>query len=257
MDLQLDGRVIIVTGASQGLGRDIATYLRSEGARVVLTARSTEKLEELAATDPENYLAVTADLRDGDKVKAVVAAALDRFGRIDGLVNNAGHSERGSFVDLPDSAWEDAFALKYMATVRCSRACWPELVKSKGTIVNVLGVAGRLAFPAAIIGGSFNAALFSITKSLAQIGIKEGVRVNGVSPGLIAADSTLQTIRDRADADGITEEAGIKRAAERLGIARLGTPEEHSKVVAFLLSPASGYCQGSIIEVDGGQNRAL
>ncbi|MEQ8733384.1 MAG: SDR family oxidoreductase [Rhodospirillaceae bacterium] len=257
MDLQLDGRVVIVTGSSQGLGRNIAMYLRSEGARVVITARSTEKLEELAATDPENYLAVPADLRDGDKINAVVKAAIDRFGRIDGLVNNAGNWQRGAFADLPDSAWEDAFTLKYMATVRFSRACWPELVKNNGAIVNVLGVAGRLAFPAAIIGGSFNAALFSVTKSLGQIGIKEGVRVNGASPGLIAAESTLGDLKKYASKDGITEDAALKRATERLGIARLGTPEEFSKVVAFLLSPSSGYCQGAIVEVDGGQNRAL
>lgn len=257
MDLDLVGKVIIVTGASQGLGHGIAEFLREEGANIVVCARSADKLEALAANMPEQTHAVAVDLRESGAAAHIVGEALSRFGKIDGLVNNAGEIKGGNILQVTDEDWDLAFELKLMAAVRFSRECWPELVKSQGAIVNIIGIAGLVGMPAATIGGCVNAALMNLTKSLGQEGMKHGVRVNGVSPGLIEAEAPMARIRARAESEGISVEEAKQAVIKHLGISRLGTKRELAALVAFLLSDLAGYCQSSIYEIDGGQNRAL
>lgn len=257
MDLGLSGKVAIVTGASQGLGFAAADYLRREGAKVVICARSEEKLNALAAEYKTDVHPVVADLGEPGSAADLTKQALDHFGRIDILINNVGRSQHGSFLDVEDIHWQEAFDLKFMAAVRMSRSCWPELSKNKGSIVNIAGIAGLLAFPMGAVGGMTNAAMVHFTKTCAQVGIKDGVRVNCVSPGLIEAESSISRIQMRANKENISLEEAKQRVANDLGVERLGTREELAALVAYLSSPVSGYCQGAIFEIDGGQNKAL
>jgi NAD(P)-dependent dehydrogenase (short-subunit alcohol dehydrogenase family) len=257
MDLQLAGKVGIVTGASRGIGRAIAQSLAAEGMRLVLVARSGEQLAELAKSLPIASLVHVADLRQEDAAEELVAATIEQFGQLDLLVNNAGATVRGDFLKLTDAEWSDGFALKFFGAMRCCRAAWPHLQQSQGSIVNIVGIGGRTGSAEFAIGGSVNAAVLNLTKVLADRGINDGVRVNAINPGAIATDR-LQIRIDKAASDqGITKEAAAEKLAREMKIARFGTPAEIGDAVAFLASFRAAYCQGAIVDIDGGQTRTL
>ncbi len=257
MDLQLTGKVAIVTGASRGIGRSIALALSREGMRLVLVARSQALLEDTAATASTECLVHAADLRETGAAQAVIDAALGKFGNIDVLVNNAGATKRGDFLELPDSDWNDGFALKFFGAMRLCRAAWPHLKARQGSIVNIVGVGGRTGSAEFTIGGSVNSALLNLTKALAHRGIKEGIRVNAINPGSIATERLQVRIDAVASEEKLSRDAAAGKMAQALGVARFGGPEEIARAVAFLASPAAGYCQGAIVDIDGGQTRTL
>jgi NAD(P)-dependent dehydrogenase (short-subunit alcohol dehydrogenase family) len=250
-------RVAIVTGASRGIGRAIAVQLAGDGHAVVLVARSRTTLEEIAASLPGASLVLDADLREPDAAQRVVDAALQRFGRIDVLVNNAGATPRGDFLAFSDADWDDGFALKFFGAMRLCRAAWPALVGSQGCIVNIAGIGGRTGNAEFAIGGSVNAALLNLTKALADRGVRDGVRVNAVNPSSIATERTRKRIDTLAAGRGIAPQQAADELARQLRVARFGTPQEIARVVAFLASDAASYMQGAIVDVDGGQTRTL
>jgi 3-oxoacyl-[acyl-carrier protein] reductase len=257
MDLQLTGKVAVVTGASRGIGRAIAETLAAEGARLVLVARTRETLEPVVRACGGETLAYPGDLREPAVPAALVAAAVEKFGRIDILVNNAGATKRGDFLALGDEDWRDGFALKFYAAMRCARAAWPRLAASQGCIVNVVGVGGRTGDAEFAIGGAVNAALLNLTKVLADRGYHDGVRVNAVNPGAIATARLQGRIRMLAVEQGVDTTSAAVQMVRKLGVARFGEAAEIARVVAFLASPVASYCQGSIVDVDGGQTRTL
>jgi NAD(P)-dependent dehydrogenase (short-subunit alcohol dehydrogenase family) len=220
-------------------------------------ARSKEQLEEVAAACPVDTLVQVADLRDPEAPAAVVAAGIAHFGQIDLLVNNAGATKRGDFLTLTDEEWHDGFALKFFGAMRFSRAAWPHLQQSKGSIINIVGVGGRTGSAEFTIGGSVNAAVLYLTKSLADRGIRDGIRVNAINPGGILTERLQTRVKSYAAEHGVDEASAPVHMAQSLGVARFGEPEEIARVVAFLASPLAGYSQGSIIDVDGGQTRTL
>ena len=257
MDLELNNKVAIITGASRGIGRAIAQVLSGQGMRLVIAARSAEGLEEVRKSCPTEVAAVAIDLRDADAAQRVIGIAVEKFGGIDLLVNNAGATKRGDFLELSEDDWHDGFALKFFSAVRCSRAAWPWLQTSRGSIVNIIGVGGRTGSAEFSIGGSVNAALMNLTKVLADRGISDGIRVNAINPGDIETDRLKKRVaRYSADNALSLAEAAVQIVAN-LGIARFGQPEEIARVVAFLASPMAAYCQGAIIDVDGGRTRTL
>jgi 3-oxoacyl-[acyl-carrier protein] reductase len=249
--------VAIVTGASRGIGRAIAQQLAGDGHAVVLVARSRDALDTLAASLPRESLLLDADLSERDAAQRVVDAALQRFSRIDVLVNNAGATPRGDFLAFSDADWDDGFALKFFGAMRLCRAAWPALVESQGCIVNIAGIGGRTGNAEFAIGGSVNAALLNLTKGLADRGVRDGVRVNAVNPSSIATERTQLRIDRLAAERGIAPQQAADELARQLRVARFGTPQEIARVVAFLASDAASYMQGAIVDVDGGQTRTL
>ena len=257
MDLQLHGKVAVITGASRGIGLAIARELSAQGMRLALAARSQDLLEQLAASLPTECLVCPLDLRLPQSAADLIRATQQRFGQLDVLVNNAGATKRGDFLSLPDEDWADGYALKFFGTMRCCRAAWPLLTASQGAIVNIVGVGGRTASAEFSIGGSVNAALLNLTKSLADRGIKDGVRVNAINPGSIATERLQIRIRAYASEHQLDLAQAVQQMAKSMGIARFGTPDEIARAAAFLASPANAYIQGAILDIDGGQTRTL
>jgi NAD(P)-dependent dehydrogenase (short-subunit alcohol dehydrogenase family) len=257
MELQLQGKVGIVTGASKGIGRAIAQTLADEGMRLTVVARSRNDLESFAAPRGDACLVHAADLMLPEAPAATIAATIDRFGRLDVLVNNAGATRRGDFLSLTDMDWAEGFALKFFGAMRCSRAAWPHLQASHGTIVNIVGIGGRTASADFTIGGTVNAALLNLTKALADRGVRDGVRVNAINPGGVATDRLTTRIRDFASQRGLAASEAAAEMARASGVARFGQPEEIARLVAFLASPVAAFCQGTIVDADGGQTRTL
>ncbi len=257
MNLQLHGKVALVTGASRGIGHAIVQTLAAEGVHVVAVARSGDALADLVASLSTPGLAVAADLREDTAAEHVLAAALNAFGRLDLLVNNAGATVRGDFLALDDAAWHDGFALKFFGAMRLCRAAWPALRDAQGAIVNVVGIGGRTGSAEFTIGGAVNAALLNLTKALADRGVADGVRVNAVNPSGIATERLQSRVRSHARERGIDETLAAQEIASTLRVARFGTPQEIAAAVAFLASPLAAYCQGAVLDVDGGQTRTL
>jgi 3-oxoacyl-[acyl-carrier protein] reductase len=257
MDLLLSNKVAIVTGASRGIGKAIAETLSAEGMKVVLVARSQTELESLSNSLPSESLVQAIDLRAPDSANQIVAAAIEKFGKLDLLVNNAGATKRGDFLALTDEEWTDGFALKFYGAMRLSRAAWPYLQVSKGTIINIIGVGGRTGSGEFTIGGAVNAALMNLTKALADRGIKDGVRVNAINPGLITTERLQTRIRNYAKEKDIDLEEAARRLQREMKIARFGDPTEIARAVAFLASAQADYIQGTILDVDGGATRTL
>jgi len=257
MELELTGRVAVVTGASQGIGKAIAETLAAEGMRVVLVARREAELRRVASGLPTGSLVQAVDLRDPAAPDAVVAATLQAFSQIDLVVNNAGSTKRGDFFALTDADWAEGYSLKFLATMRLCRAAWPHLRHSRGSIVNIAGMGGRTAAADFTIGGSVNAAVLNLTKALADRGVHDGVRVNAINPGLVETDRLRARVAQVVAARGVDEATASRDIAAGMRIARFGQPREIAEAVAFLASPRTGYCQGTLLDIDGGQTRTL
>jgi NAD(P)-dependent dehydrogenase (short-subunit alcohol dehydrogenase family) len=257
MDLHLQNKVAIVTGASKGIGRAIAQTLGQERMRLVVVARSRAQLEELASPLADACLVQAVDLTNPAAPTAIVAETMTRYGRIDVLVNNAGSTKRGDFLTLSEADWADGFGLKFYGAMRLSRAAWPHLQASSGTIVNIVGIGGRTGQAEFAIGGAVNAALLNLTKVLADRGVKDGVRVNAINPGGIATDRLQTRLRTFAAEHHIDITQAEQQMARAVGVARFGQPDEIARLVAFMVSPQAAFCQGSIIDADGGQTRTL
>jgi NAD(P)-dependent dehydrogenase (short-subunit alcohol dehydrogenase family) len=263
MDLDLTGKTALITGASRGIGAAIAQELAREGVHVCLAARDRSKLEEvagsIAAISGSNRTAVIAgDLRDPAAVTAAVDAAVAAFGRLDILVNNAGATRRADFFTLTEDDWQDGFALKFHGYVRATRAAWPHLHASHGCIVNIVGVGSRAGSAEFTIGGSVNVALLNFTKAMADIGIKDGVRVNAINPGLVETERFGRNIeRVTRDHGFSTREQAIAYLLSSHGTKRVGRPEEIGWLTAYLASQKSDFIQGCVIDIDGGATRSL
>jgi NAD(P)-dependent dehydrogenase (short-subunit alcohol dehydrogenase family) len=258
----LSGKTAVVTGASRGIGRAIALRLAAAGADVMIAARSAEPLAAVAREIAEagGHAEILAlDLSDAASAGRLVDAAIDRFGRIDIVVNNAGGSVRGEFLDLSDSDWIGAYDLKLFGAMRLSRAAWPHLAKTQGSIINIVGGAGWVIPPAGVIAATQCAAYYALTKSMAELGLKEGVQVNAINPGPVRTGRLQAQLEaegiDMSDPAAAAE--GLAEAARKMNLRRIGEPEDIAALVAFILSPPGGLFHGSLIDFDGGFAKGL
>ena len=261
MSSELSGKVAVITGGSRGIGRAIAMAMAAQGAQTVLAASSEANLKktasEIAATGAPKPTIVAADLRTPDGCQAVLEHVKKAHGRCDILVNSAGATQAGNFLDQPDEIWTDGFALKFFGAVRLSRAFWPMLKAAEGHIINIDGGMARTPNPANLIGSSVNAAMASFSKGLATHGIKDGINVNTIHPGRTETDRNAELVQQQAKAEGKTVEQVAAETAKKAGIRRLGQPEDIAAVAVFLVSPAARHIQGTAIQVDGGATKGL
>ncbi len=253
----LEGKTAIVTGASRGIGRAIAERLGRAGANVVLTARYATALAEVAAGLGDRAAWLAADLRETSAAARVVALAVAEFGGIDIVVNNAGATKRGEFLELTDEDWADGYALKLHGAVRLARAAWPELRKRSGSVVNIAGVGGKTPGAEFTIGGSVNAAVLSFTKALADVGVRDGVQVNAVNPGTVRTDRFEKRMDALAAAQGLARDAAEAAFVSQQRVTRVGEPADIAGLVAFLVGPEGRFLHGALIDMDGGATKSL
>lgn len=254
-------KVVVVSGGSRGIGRGIATAFAMEGAQVVLAALSPLNLEAAADVIASKAKArpdiCPADLRREEGCEQVFRFVQQRHGRCDILVNSAGATRAGAFLNLSEESWQDGFALKFFGCVRLCRLFWPLLKAARGHVVNVIGGAARTPDPEFLIGGSVNAAMHNFTKGLSGLGKRDGVNVNAILPGMTETERVEQLFRQRAEAAGTSIEQVRATLIAKDGLARLGRPEDIAALALFLCSERARHVQGTAIAVDGGATSGL
>jgi NAD(P)-dependent dehydrogenase (short-subunit alcohol dehydrogenase family) len=197
------------------------------------------------------------DLREATAAAAGVARAVAEFGGVDLVVNNAGATKRGEFLELTDEDWADGYALKVHGAVRLTRAAWPELRRRGGSVVNIAGTGGRTPGAEFTIGGSVNAAVLSFTKALADVGVRDGVQVNAVNPGTVRTGRFEKRMEALAAAQGLAREAAEGAFVQQQRVTRVGEPEDIAGLVAFLVGPEGRFLHGALIDMDGGATKSL
>lgn len=250
------GKVVVITGGSRGIGRAIATaFAHNNGAQTVIGASSAENLsaagKAITEVGPEP-LAITGDLRQLEGCEQVLARVKERFGRCDILINNAGATRAGKFMELTDDAFLDGFALKYFAAVRLTRLFWPMLQSAQGHVVNIVGCTARSPEPEFLVGSSVNAAIANFSKGLSKLGMRDGINVNVIHPGNTRTERQQERLTQRAQATGVAVEELRAAALTKSGIRRFGEVEDIAALALFLCSEGARHIQGTAIAVDGG-----
>jgi len=248
---EFEGKVVVVSGGSRGIGRAVALAFAREGAQTVLASSSAQNLAaaaETIATHGPKPLAVAGDLRTLAACEQLFRQVNESFGRCDVLINNAGATRAGNFLDLPDETWLDGFALKFFGAVRITRLFWPLLKAAQGHVVSIIGGAARTIEPEFLIGGAVNAAAANFNKGLSRLGMRDGVHVNAIHPGQTATERTEQLVRQRATALGKAVEEVRAAMLEKSGVRRMATPEDIAALALFLCSERARHIQGTAIE---------
>jgi 3-oxoacyl-[acyl-carrier protein] reductase len=256
---EFQGKVVVVTGGSRGIGKAIGAAFAREGAQVVLAAANANNLAAAAESMSGGPApsTVTGDLRSLEGCQALFDAVKTKFNRCDVLVNNAGATKAGKFLDLPDADFVDGFALKYFAAVRLCRLFWPMLKDTHGNVINIIGGAARTPGADFLIGGSVNSAFSNFSKGLAQIGNRDDVNVNVIHPGMTETDRVITLFQAHAKAQNKTPEQIREESVGKAGLRRIGQPEDVAELAVFLASAKARHIQGTAISVDGGATPGL
>lgn len=257
METGLKGTVALVAASSSGLGRAVAHALASEGADVVMCARRADVLKEAAdevrGMSGSAVLEVVADLSQAEDVERVVQAAVERFGRIDVLVTNAGGPPPGEFTAHDDEAWEKAFSTNLMSVVRLIRAALPYVkAGGRGRIINLTSTSVKQPVEGLILSNAIRAGVTGLAKTLAVELAPYGVTVNNIAPGRISTNRTRELDQARAAAQGTTEEQVHTTLSSQIPMGRYGEPDDVAHLAVFLASDKAAYITGTTIQVDGG-----
>lgn len=249
MDLQLRDQVVLVTGASRGLGAAMALALAREGAVVVAAARSKDSLAEVAAQGEGRISTVETDMRDEESVAALVPEVLARHGRIDGLVNNAGIAPAGKFATQDPAVWKDAMSVNVLAPMMLAQAAGVHMIEQgAGRIVNVASTTGVRGKPFLVPYSTSKGAVVRFTEALAAEWAAKNVQVNCIAPGAFTTEAQK----------AVTESADLlaKRVA-KIPAGRMADPSELVPLACLLVSPLSSFTTGAIFVVDGGESGKL
>jgi 2-deoxy-D-gluconate 3-dehydrogenase len=249
MDLGLQDTVVLVTGASRGLGAAIAIGLAAEGAHVVAVARSKDGLAEVAARGDGRISTLEADLRDEAAVAGLVDETVVRHGRLDGLVNNAGIAPAGSFADQDPLVWKETLAINVLAPMLLAQAAGRHMIAAGGgRILNVASTTGLRGKPVLVAYSASKGAMVRMTEALAAEWARHNVQVNCLAPGAF-----------RTDAQRVVLESPelLARRIAKIPAGRVAEPDELVPLACLLVSPASTFTTGAVFVVDGGESGKL
>jgi len=243
----LAGRVVLVTGSSRGIGAEVAAKAAAEGATVAVhyhrAAADAERTVERVRSEGAVGEAFAADLADGEQAAGLVTQVVERFGRIDGLVNNAGRTQVGPFLELAPGEWDAVIATDLTAAYRTSQAALPSMVeRGSGSIVNVASRLGQVGIAETAAYSAAKAGLIGLTRSLAREFGASGVRVNAVAPGMTITEMTT---------DLVDSEEGRRRLRD-MPLGRFGRADEVAAAVLFLLTDASSLFLGQTLNPNAG-----
>ncbi|HEY4949414.1 MAG TPA: SDR family oxidoreductase [Candidatus Acidoferrales bacterium] len=256
----MSNSVAIVTGASQGIGKATALRFAKDFSSLVLIARDEAHLQE-TAQQAESFGAespvLPLDLREQGAAEKSVNDTLQRFGRIDALVNIAGAVPQIDLFEMTDAQWEDGMALKFHGARRLTIKAWDALKASRGSVVLLSGLAAWDPKPGFAAVAATNAAIIALAKAFAEQGIKDGVQVNSVSPGAVVTGRRRSFFEKWAHAHHLTVEEAIKNYPEEAGISRFGQPEEIADLLAYLVSAPARWLTGTSLRIDGGEFKGI
>ncbi|WP_343667783.1 SDR family oxidoreductase [Paraburkholderia heleia] len=254
------GKIAIVTGASQGIGRSTAVRLARDFDAIVVVARNREQLEETAAqvrSAGAEALVIDIDLSLADAARQVVEQTLAAYGRIDALLNIAGAVPQIDLFEMTDEQWERGLALKLHGARRLTIEAWPALKASSGAVVLMSG--NSAVFPKAPYAavGTINAAIVALAKAFSDRGIADGVQVNSVLPGPVMTGRRQSYLEHWAPLHDMSVEEATQKFPAEAGIARYGTPEEIAELMAFIVSPGAHWMTGTTLRMDGGEVKSI
>ena len=252
--------VAIVTGASQEIGRATALRLARDFSAIVLVARDKEKLEETGAnvrSAGAEPMICDLDLRETQSAENVVKGTLERFDRIDALLNIAGAVPQIDLFEMTDAQWNEGMTLKFHGARRLTILAWEALAKSKGSVVFMSGSAALDPKPAFAAVAAVNAAITALAKAFAEQGINDGVQVNSIVPGPVMTGRRRSFMEKWAPAHNMTVEEAMNEFPKQVGISRYGQPEEIADLLAFMVSPAAKWMTGTSVRMDGGEIKGI
>ncbi len=252
--------VAVVTGASQGIGRAAALRLARDFSAVVLVARDKQNLDTAAAEITSlgaQAMVFAIDLRLPQAAETVIKGTLERFGRIDALLNIAGAVPQIDLFEMTDAQCDDGMALKLHGARRLTIQAWDALMTSNGSVVLMSGSAALDPKPGNAAVAAINAAINAVAKAFAEQGIKDGVQVNSVSPGAVMTGRRQAFFGKWAPAHNLTVEEAIQQFPEQAGITRFGKPDEIAELMSYLVSPAARWMTGASVRMDGGEIKGI